>query len=200
MLAFKSVELAGSSIFAGAEKGRFERGRNKISNEKGADSRGLTRGGEGERAVGSEGIKRRAGRVGPFSVRSNRYESRRYKLAVGSDAMAIYGTILREDSSNRREYRYGMFSHPPTLALPLFPSRYSLLPPAPSPCSAHPCVRLLSSATSQLGECSREGQRSLRGFSEIWRLKPPVGLVATRFAGAVAKKRIDRSWATCQVR
>lgn len=50
---------------------------------------------------------------------------------------------------------------------------------------------LFLSATSEVRECSREGQRSLRGFSEIWRLKPPVGLVTTQFAGVpmVYKKK-----------
>lgn len=123
--------------------------------------------------------------AGPFLVHWNRYESCRYKLAVRSDVMAIYGTILREDSSNRREYRYGMCSLiplPTCLSLP--PSILHLSPSSSRRCAAYPSLLSLSlSATSEVRECSREGQRSLRGFSEIWRLKPPVGLVTTQFAG-----------------
>lgn len=59
------------------------------------------------------------------------------------------------------------------------------------PLTSSPSPFLSLSATSEVRECSREGQRSLRGFSEIWRLKPPVGLVTTQFAGVpmVYKKK-----------
>lgn len=70
-----------------------------------------------------------------------------------------------------------------------------LSPSSSRRCDAHRVSLLPSSlflsATSEVRECSREGQRSLRGFSEIWRLKPPVGLVTTQFAGVpmVYKKK-----------
>lgn len=103
---------------------------------------------------------------------TNRYESYRCKLAVRSDMMAIYWAILREDSSSRREYRYGIHPHPlchiliPSLFFPsCSPSQFAVLP----------------FTTSELAGRSGGGQRSRRGFSGICRLKPPTGLVTTQF-------------------
>ena len=85
--------------------------------------------------------------------------------------MAIYGTILREDSSNRRVSIWNVFPHP-LWAVGRGLSFSSGFVRSDSPfrpsdgSSAHPwrSLALLSSATSELGERSREGQRSLRGI------------------------------------
>lgn len=60
-----------------------------------------------------------------FPTLENRYESYRYKLAVRSDVMVIYRTILREDSSSIGEYRYGIHLHPLFLSVARFSSSRS---------------------------------------------------------------------------
>lgn len=121
-----------------------------------------------------------------FPTLENRYESYRYKLAVRSDVMVIYRTILREDSSSIGEYRYGI--HTSILSFSLrHVSRPLPLPSPPPPVPLAPSqFAALPFTTSELAGCSRGregggGQRSRWGFSGICRLKPPTGLVTTQF-------------------
>lgn len=58
--------------------------------------------------------------------RLNRYESYRYKLPVRSDVMAIYQTILREDSLSKRVSMWNTPLHPLCAMFPVL----SLVPPS----------------------------------------------------------------------
>lgn len=100
--------------------------------------------------------------------------------------MAIYGTILREDSSNRREYRYGMCSLIPlptclSLSLPLYSTflrpRLVDAPRIPpfSPSLSQP-LRKFESAREKVNDPSGDFQRS-GDWNHRWdssRLNSPV--------------------------
>lgn len=126
--------------------------------------------------------------------------------------MAIYGTILREDSSNRREYRYGMcFPHTSahlSLSLPVY-STFLRPRLVDAMRAAYPFSLPLPLLSFSLSLSHFGSSRVLERRSTI-----PPGIfrdLATETTGGTRhdsirrcadgiKKRIDRSWATCQVR
>lgn len=111
-----------------------------------------------------------------FPTLENRYES--YKLAVRSDVMVIYRTILREDSSSIGEYRYGIHLHPLFLSVPRSSSSRSFFP---LPFHHRNSPLFLLPLWNSRDAREEGGQRSRWGFSGICRLKPPTGLVTTQF-------------------